>query len=208
MVMKKFAFVSMLVVADCVCAWNSVSEMETDFCVALTNSDYLLSAVFTNQLSSATNLTSAESRCEVFMLSAIHAAQSFEVTVDERWIQEEMKMASNAVAAIGMQTNKWQYWMSRFVYAGAYASQSDYGKSLFVMTNSLSDISSSACTNDSVPVCRAMLGKFEMPDIGVVEAMKVMAGMSAAAIGESKIATNYASQVAMPYRNTILEFAK
>ena len=176
--------------------------------MALTNGDYLLSAAFSNQLSSATNLTSAESRSEVFMLSAIHAAQNFEVTDDERWIQEEMKMASNAVVVIGMQANKWQYWMSRFVYAGAYASQSDYGKALFVMTNSLSEISVSDCTNDVSPVCRAILRKFEMPDIGVFEAMKVMAGMSAASIGERILATNFANQVVAPYRSIILEFAQ
>lgn len=206
--MKRCVFILMLMVVDCVCAWDSVSEMETDFCLALTNGDYLLSAAFSNQLSSATNLTSAESRSEVFMLSAIHAAQNFEVTDDERWIQEEMKMASNAVVVIGMQANKWQYWMSRFVYAGAYASQSDYGKALFVMTNSLSEISVSDCTNDVSPVCRAMLRKFEMPDIGVFEAMKVMAGMSAASIGERIIATNFANQVVAPYRSIILEFAQ
>ena len=206
--MKRCVFILMLMVVDCVCAWDSVSEMETDFCLALTNGDYLLSAAFSNQLSSATNLTSADSRSEVFMLSAIHAAQNFEVTDDERWIQEEMKMASNAVVVIGMQANKWQYWMSRFVYAGAYASQSDYGKALFVMTNSLSEISVSDCTNDVSPVCRAMLRKFEMPDIGVFEAMKVMAGMSAASIGERIIATNFANQVVAPYRSIILEFAQ
>lgn len=206
--MKRCVFILMLMVVDCVCAWDSVSEMETDFCLALTNGDYLLSAAFSNQLSSATNLTSAESRSEVFMLSAIHAAQNFEVTDDERWIQEEMKMASNAVVVIGMQANKWQYWMSRFVYAGAYASQSDYGKALFVMTNSLSEISVSDCTNDVSPVCRAILRKFEMPDIGVFEAMKVMAGMSAASIGERIIATNFANQVVAPYRSIILEFAQ
>ena len=206
--MKRCVFILMLMVVDCVCAWDSVSEMETDFCLALTNGDYLLSAAFSNQLSSATNLTSAESRSEVFMLSAIHAAQNFEVTDDERWIQEEMKMASNAVVVIGMQANKWQYWMSRFVYAGAYASQSDYGKALFVMTNSLSEISVSDCTNDVSPVCRAILRKFEMPDIGVFEAMKVMAGMSAASIGERIIATNFANQVVAPYRSIILGFAQ
>ena len=206
--MKRCVFILMLMVVDCVCAWDSVSEMETDFCLALTNGDYLLSAAFSNQLSSATNLTSAESRSEVFMLSAIHAAQNFEVTDDERWIQEEMKMASNAVVVIGMQANKWQYWMSRFVYAGAYASQSDYGKALFVMTNSLSEISVSDCTNDVSPVCRAILRKFEMPDIGVFEAMKVMAGMSAASIGERILATNFANQVVAPYRSIILEFAQ
>lgn len=206
--MKRFVFILMLMVVDCVCAWNSVLEMETDFCLAMTNGEYLLSAAFSNQLSSATNLTSAESRSEVFMLSAIHAAQNFEVTDDERWIQEEMQMASNAVVAIGMQANKWQYWMSRFVYAGAYASQSDYGKALFVMTNSLSEISVSGCTNDASPVCRAILRKFEMPDISVFEAMKVMAGMSAASIGERIIATNFANQVVAPYRSIILEFAQ
>lgn len=122
------------------------------------------------------------------------SAYGFAATMDE-----------GAVALRHGAVGKYVY---RVVDDEGVSSQSDYGKSLFVMTNSLSDIASSACTNDSAPVCRAMLGKFEMPDIGVVEAMKVMAGMSAAAIGERNIATNYANQVAMPHRNIILEFAQ
>lgn len=206
--MKKMVFVSIAMVINGVCAWTSVSEMERDFCAALTNSEYLLSAAFTNQLSSATNLLTAASRCEVFMLSAIHAAQSFEATAGEHWIQEEMKHASNAVVAIGMQTDKWQYWLSRLVYAGAYASQSNYEGSLRVMTNSLNEIAISGFTNDVSAVGQLILKKYEMPNIDVCEAMKVMAGMSAAVSGYGNIATNYASQVPGPYKNTILEFVK
>ena len=206
--MKKLVFVLIVIAANCVCAWNSASEMEREFCVALTNSDHLLSAAFTNQLFASTNLMSAEERCEVFMLSAIHAAQCFEETVDECWTQEEMRHASNAVVAIGLQTNKWQYWMSRFVYAGACASRSDYDGCFRVMTNSLNEIVSSGFTNDVSSVGRLLLRKYEMYDIGVREAMKVMAGMSAAVTGNGNAATNYANQVPFSYKNTILRFVK
>lgn len=206
--MKKIVFVLMAMVVNCACAWNSVSEVESGFCLALTNSNYLLSAAFTNQLSSVTNFTSAELRCEMFMLSAIHAAQSFEVTADIGWIQEEMKQASNAVVSIGTQIDKWQYWLSRFVYAGACASSSNYEESLRVMTNSLNEIASSGFTNDVSSVGQLLLKKYEMPGIGVREAMKVMAGMSAAVTGYGSVATNYANQVPGPYKNTILEFLK
>ena len=47
-----------------------------------------------------------------------------------------------------------------------------------------------------------------MPNIDVREAMKVMAGMSAAVTGNGSVATNYANQVPGPYKNTILEFVK
>lgn len=206
--MKKIVFVSVAMVINGVCAWNSVSEMERDFCAALTNSEYLLSAAFTNQLSSATNLLTEASRCEVFMLSAIHAAQSFEETADEHWTHEEMRQASNAVVAIGMQTDKWQYWLSRLVYAGACASQSNYEGSFRVMTNSLNEIALSGFTNNVSPVGQLLLKKYEMPNIDVREAMKVMAGMSAAVTGNGSVATNYANQVPVPYKNTILEFIK
>ena len=206
--MKKFVLISMVMVVNCACAWNSVSEMEEDFCVALTNSDYLLSAIFTNRLSSVTNFTSAELRCEVFMLSAIHAAQSFEVTADIGWIQEEMKQASNAVVVVGKQPDKWQYWMSRLVYAGACASLSNYEGSFCVMTNSLNEINSFGFTNDVSLVGQLLLKKYEMSGIGVREAMMVMAGMSAAVTGDGSVATNYANQVSVPYKSTILEFIK
>lgn len=206
--MKLMIFMSMAMIASCARAWDSVSEMERDFCLALTNKDYLLSATFTNQLACATNLTSVDSRCEVFMLSSVHAAQCFEKTVDEFWLQEEMRQASNAVVVIGTHSNKWQYWMSRLVYAGACASQSNYEQSLWIMTNSLAEIASSGFANEVSSVGRLLLKKHEMPDVSVCDAMKVMAGMSAAVTGRGVMATNYARQVSAPYKNTILEFVK
>ena len=53
-----------------------------------------------------------------------------------------------------------------------------------------------------------ILDKYDMTGGGVSEAMKIMAGMSAACLGMGNVASNYANQVSAPHRNTIFEFIK
>ena len=205
-------FVQTVIVAafvSCAHAWDSVAEMETAVCQALTNENYLLSSTFTNQLAAAINSPSVEMKCEAYIMFSIHAYQNFLNTADDSWLQIEMCNASNAVSTIGMSTNKWQYWASRFVHAGAFCSVSNYESSFAVLSNALQEASYSCFTNNSPgPVERAIFDKFEMPNVGVIDAMRIMAGMSAAELGNGSVATNYANQVPVPFRNVILEFVK
>ena len=197
------------VVTVCARAWNSVAEMDVDACRALTNESYLLSSTFTNQLATALNSSSEEMRSEAYMLLSIHAYQNFLNTANDSWLQIEMSNASNAVLAIGMNSNKWQYWTSRFLYAGAYCSVPNYEGSFALMTNSLHELSLSAFdTNNVNAVERAILNKSEMLNVGITDAMRIFAGMSAAELGMGGVATNYANQVPVPYRNVILQFVK
>ena len=143
------------------------------------------------------------------MLLSIHAYQNFLNTADDSWLQIEMSNASNAVVAIGMNSNKWQYWTCRFLYASAYCSVSNYERSFVVMTNSLHELSLIAYdTNNVNAVERAILNKSEMMNVGVTDALRIFAGMSAAELGMGGVATNYANQVPMPYRKVILQFVK
>ena len=190
-------------------AGDSVVEMETDICKALTNNTYLLSSTFTNQLSAALNSSSVEMRSEAYMLLSINAYQNFLRTADDSWLQIEMSNASNAVVAIGIHSNKWQYWTSRFLYASAYCSVPNYERSFAVATNSLHELSCSAYnTNDVNAVERAILDKSELLNVGITDAMRIFAGMSAAELGMGGVATNYANQVPAPYRNVMLQFVK
>ena len=206
--MRLSLLAALVVFANGARGWDSIGEMESDICKALTNNNYLLSQAFTNQLNVAINSSSAEMRSEAYMLHSICSYQIFLDTADDSWLQIEMFNATNSILAIGSSADKWQYWMSRFVYAGACCSVSDYEKSLGVMTNSLRELSASSYTNGSNVVERAILDKFEMANIGISEAMCIMAGMSAAGLRMGSLATNYANQVSAPYHNVILKFAK
>ena len=194
--------------AYCACAWNSIAEMETDICVALTNDSYLLSAPFTNQLNEALGAASVEMRCEAHMLLAINAYHNFLKTIDESWLQRERINASNAVVDIGLHADKWQYWSARFIYAGAFASIDDYMASYSIITNVLKELSIHPYTNNTASVESRIIEKFEMSDIDITTAFKVLAGMSAAELGLEGTATNYANQVPVPYRNMIFDFIK
>ena len=189
-------------------AWQTLAEMDESICLALTNDFYFSSVSFSNELVAATNSVSAEIKSEGHMLLSLRAYQNFLDSADYAWIQDEVGNASNAVIAIGTNSDKWQYWMSRFILAGAYVSIPDCSTTLAIVSNSLAEISSSNFTNDMTKVERAILTKFEMPDGGIANALRIMGGMSAAELGRAGMATNYANQVPLPYRNTILNFIK
>ena len=187
-------------------AWDTIGEMEAEICVALTNDNHLLSQEFTNKLNVALSSASCEMRCEAYMLLSMNAYQNFLETADDSWLGIEMYNASNAVAVAGTSPDTWRYWTSRFLYAGAYASADEYVVSLSVASNAVSQLASIPYTNGQVLVERAILAKHDMPDVGICEAMKIMAGMSAASLGMGGVATNFASQVSQQYRDIIYEF--
>lgn len=190
-------------------AWRTLDEMESDICVALTNDSRLLSASFTNQLNEVVMDAQANDMKSVaYMILSINAYQNFLETTDEKWLSIEMRNASNAVVTAGVNTDRWQYWVSRFIYAGAYVSDSKFTQAFSVLNRSLSEISAVNYTNDSSRVERAVLKKCEMPGISIAEAMKVMAGMSAVGLGQKEEALRFASQVSERYGNVIREFAK
>ena len=189
-------------------SWTTLDEMENEICFALTNDTYLLSEAFTNKLNEAASSPLAKMRCEAYMILSINAYQHFRDTVDESWLGVEMQNASNAVVAIVDGGGEWQYWASRFIYASAYASISDYSKSFSVLTNAITEMVSLNYTNSESCVERAIIEKFEMPGLEVESALKVFAGMSAACLGMGNVATNYANQVPLTYRNMIFEFLR
>lgn len=206
--MKPIVVLTATLAVKCVFAWGTIGEMELDVCKALTNDNFLVSAAFTNQLNSATNVISVEMKSEAYLLLSINAYQNFLNTADDGWLCCEMFSASNAVDSIGIHSNKWQYWMARFTYASAQISEQRFFDSFSTLTNALDEILKVGYTNANSDVERAMLRKYEMPDLNIADAMKVFAGMTASELGMGNVATNYANQLPVLYRNKILEFIR
>lgn len=206
--MKLVLVLMLFAMANHAFAWDTIAGMDVDVCRALTNNAFLMSASFTNQLSVACNSGSDEMKSEAYMLLSIHAYENFLHTADSGWLRTEMFNASNSVEVIGVHTNKWQFWMSRFLLAGACCSVSNYERAFAVATNSIHLLVVSGYTNQTAMVECAILKKFEMDGLGVADAMRVMAGMSAAELGIGDVATNFANQVSTPYRNIIFDFAR
>lgn len=206
--MKRILFLCIVVAAKGILAWNSVAEMEADICVALTNDKRLVSAAFAGQLSSATNSASIEMKTEAHLLLSISAYQNFLQSADDKWLYYEMNHASNAVMSIGNMTNAWQYWMTRFSYANAQISVQQFADAHSTLTNALAEMRNAGHANASSSVERAILHRYEMPDLDIGGAMKVFAGMTAAQLGIGNVATNYADQVPSLYRNMIIDFLR
>ena len=206
--MRHVLILTLFTMANHALAWNSLAEMDVDVCRALTNNVFLMSESFTNQLNAACNSGSDEMKSEAYMLLSIHAYENFLHTADSDWLRPEMFNASNSVEAINMHTNKWQFWMSRFLLAGACCSVSNYEMAYALTTNSIQLLASSGYTNHASMVEHAILRKYEMDGLEVADAMRVMAGMSAAELGMGDMATNFANQVSTPYRNIIFDFVR
>lgn len=206
--MKCVSFFAVAAIALCANAWVSIDDMEADISIALTNDSYLLSADFTNQLNAATSSQSAEMRSEAHMLLSMNAYKNFLDTAEESWIPRELSHASNAVVAIGANSDKWQFWMARLVHSLAYVSLDDYTASLGMATNTIAMRESSGYTNETSSLERAILSRYEMCGVDLIGGLKITAGMAAASAGQSSLATNYANQVSSPYREIILEFVR
>ena len=209
MVMKRIMIIIAAIVSCCANAWTTLDEMEAAICAALADEATLLSASLTNQLTEVVKgAQTHDMKSEAYMLLSINAYQNFLETTDGKWLPIELQNASNAVVSAGMNSGRWQYWVSRFLYAGAYVSDSKFSQAFSVLNRALSEMSELNYTNGSSRVERAILEKCEMPGIGVAEALKVMAGMSAVELGQQDIALRFANQVSERYGNVIREFAK
>ena len=98
--------------------------------------------------------------------------------------------------------------MAKFTYAGAQVSMRQYADSYSTLSNTLAEVAAVGYTNETSLVERSLLNKYEMPDLEIVDAMKVFAGMTAAELGMGDVATNYANQVSEPYRNKVIRFIR
>jgi hypothetical protein len=111
--MRVATLLTAITVMEAAFAWNSITEMESCVCIALTNDDYLASGTFANQLNSVSLSASDEMTAGAYMLLSVNDYRKFLHTVDEMWFAREMSNASNAVVAIGNNSSRWQFWNCR-----------------------------------------------------------------------------------------------
>ena len=206
--MKYLYMIIILAVANSALAWNSIEEMESGICFAMSNKVELMSSTFSNKLEKAISSNSSEMKTEAYIVKSIIAYSKFLESSDDMWLTQELCNATNAVRVIGDSCDKWQYWMARFMYANAQISLNRFSDSHCTLTNALCRIVAEGYTNEPTRVEALILKKYEMPDLRIVDAMKVFAAMTAVQLKMGSVATNYANQVPVKYKEQIIEFMR
>ncbi len=197
------------VVSSCrVFAWNSVQELESAACYALTNAQYLTSEQYVASLRSCITNSDMAISADAQMILALSSRQRFWDTMDSSMIDVEMQYISNVVENVQLDCSDWRYWLSRLIYAGACADSDDYSQAYCILTNSMSSVHIQTIQSLSNSLPRAILDRYELTDLSVEMSFKVLAGMSAAELGNGMAATNFANQVSAPYREMILRFVR
>ena len=176
-------------------AWDTLSEMESESCAALTNEQILVSAEFTNKLHAAFNSQDLCMRMDAGILLAICSHQMFLRTSEESDLVRVLHNASNAVVCASNNTDKWQYWMSKLVFAGSIGMNGNRPMSYCMLTNSICERAQINYTNQETVLERAILDYYEFFGADIFSAYKILAGVNAADLGLYDAATNYASQV-------------
>ena len=189
-------------------AWTGVDDFEVEACVALTNSQYLTSAEYTNKLSRAWTSDNLELRLDARIVFAASEYQRFLDEADVSGLNGEFSQLSNVVNQTSALTNLWQHWTSRLLYAGSFASHDDYVHSYAILTNLLERANCSDAVETTNRLHAALLKHYELSDLSTTNAVKVMAAMSAGELGLGNVVTNFANQVPLNYRNIIFDHFK
>ena len=188
--------------------WTGVDDFEVEACVALTNSQYLMSVDYTNKLSRALASDNLELRLDARIVLAASEYQRFLDEADVSGLNGEFNQLSNVVIQTSGLTNLWQHWTSRLLYAGSFASHDAYVHSYAMLTNLLERASRSDAVETTNRLHTALLKHYELSDLSTTNAVKVMAAMSAGELGMGNVMTNLANQVPLNYRNIILDHFK
>ena len=186
--------------------WASVAELELDASHALANPGTLFDQGFSNSLNCAIQSTNQIMKIDANLVQAIAHYQHFLNTADGSFIGDEMQCLSNVVdLTVGM-TNSWQFWAGRLLLAGTYASDNDLGTAYQISTNHIRMLHDLEIQQETNVLCNAILAYYEITNTNVEIAFTIYAGMASAGLGMGNEATNFANQVATPYRNMILQF--
>ena len=153
-------------------AWTTLPEMEVDAAWRMTNETVFLDGAFRETLLQTATSTNMEMQSSALILLAIQDYMLFNSTV----LASELDHASNAVVSISAQPEKWQYWMGRLVYAGAYLSFENYQSAFNVLTNAAQEIEMSGYISNSNVLERAILRKYELDELSMQQALKTLSG--------------------------------
>ena len=185
--------------------WNTECELETDASLAIASSERLLDSEFTNKLSIAIASSNKMLKVDAELVQSIVCFQQFQDTADGRFVDFEVASLCNAVNLTSAMTNAWQFWTARMLLACAYAADNNFKDSYRVCTNCIAKIQNAGKGLESNKLSMAILSYYEMPDIDVATAFKVLAGSAAACMGQGSSAIKYSNQVPAKYKAIILE---
>ena len=207
--MKKSISACLLAVCSVlVLGWNSVSELEAEASLALATPTTLLNPGFSNKLHSAIQSTNQIIRIDAELVQSIVYYQQFLNSANGRLIDSGKQCLSNVVDLTAGMTNSWRFWTGRLLLASTHAADNDFETAYQMSTNYIQMLQDYGGLQETNILGTAILAYYEMTNANIDVAFKVFAGMSSAGIGMGNAATNYASQVPMPYRNVILEFVR
>ncbi len=203
-----FALTS-FVFSHAVFGWISIFEFEDAAVQTLgTNTTALVDPQFTNQLMVATSSIDDHMAMGAWMMLGVSAYQQFMNDANAEHLNVEAMAFSNAVFHASCSDGCWSFWMSRLLYAGSCVTRGCFAEGYGVLTNGVAEMEASGFSTPTNSLCKALLKKYEMPELTIQEAFKVFSGMTAAELCLNADATNFANAVSLPYRHMILEFVK
>lgn len=188
-------------------AWTDVGTFEAEASSALSSPAALTNTAFVCSLSNACQVVdSPVLRLSALMVRSVLEYQHFCDTGDRTWAERCSSTLSNAVSNATALTNECNYWTAQVLYSGSAASQGRYQFAYSLCTNLVSrEAHGDVMTGTNRFTC-AIMSYYKMPGLSIPDAARYIAGMAAAVQGFPAVATNFASQVASPYREEILDF--
>lgn len=187
---------------------NAVDEFEEESALALSKPESMLGDAFSARLVSASQSTNFWLRIDAELVSSVVCYQKFMTGADASFFEKGMRSLSNVVTQTEGAHSSWQFWTGRLLLAGFHAADNRFSMSYQMLTNNIAFMQEVRPTFGTNTLNAAILTYYEMPGISMPMAFNVFAGMSAAGLGMTNVATNYARQLSAPYSEIILEFCQ
>ena len=182
------------------------AEFEQSSSSALTNAEILVSCDFSNLVSRAEADTNELVRIDAALVKSIIHFQKYLDLSDVSQLSLGYVCVTSAVHATEGRTNLWQFWSSRLLLSGTEAARENFAASFVLATNCAAHVGADASVLATNRLAMAVSRYYELPKSDFAESFKVLAGMSAAQLGERAEAIKYASQVSTRYRTLIQRF--
>lgn len=204
--MKKIVFVMMVGTMLSVFGSASVAEFEQISSFAFTNVEILVSDDFSNLVARAESDTNELLRIDAALVRSIIHFRKYLDLADVNQLLRDYACVTAAVHATEGRTNLWQFWSSRLLLSGVEAARENFAASFVLATNCAALVGADASGLATNRLAMAVSRYYELPESDFAESFKVLAGMSAAQLGNRSEAIKYASQVSTKYGTLIHRF--
>ena len=182
------------------------AEFEQIAASALTNAGVLVSCDFSNLVSRAESDTNEWMRIDAALVKSVIHFQMYLDLSDVNQLSLDYVCVTSAVHATEGRTNLWQFWSSRLLLSGVEAARENFAASFVLATNCAALVGADASGLATNRLAMAVSRYYELPESDFAESFKVLAGMSAAQLGNRSEAIKYASQVSTKYGTLIHRF--